>query len=96
MTSGDTPFLTIPRILIGSVMLSGPVVKKLTTTSSSDIVSASMAPDKTPGRIIGSVTLRKILQSFAPRSLAASSTEGSKPASLDRTVITTKGMENVT
>ena len=94
-TSGETPFFTMPKIFNGKVVLSAPVVKKLMTTSSNDIVNANMPPDMTPGIIIGSVTRINVLNSFAPKSLAASSMEESKPDILERTVITTKGIEKV-
>ena len=94
-TSGETPFRTIPKIFNGNVVLFGPAVKKLTTTSSNDMVSASIPPDITPGAIIGNVTLIKVWNSFAPKSLAASSIDLSKPDKRARTVITTKGMEKV-
>ena len=49
----------------------------------------------TPGRMSGNVTLRKVVSSLAPRSIAASSRWVGKPASRARTVTTTKLMLNM-
>ncbi len=73
-----------------SVVLCGPQVKKLITTSSNDNENASIAPDNTPGIISGSVTFLNVKILFAPRSIHASSKDLSNPASLALTVITTK------
>ena len=54
------------------------------------------APAKIPGASIGSVTRLSVCHSFAPRSIAASSIERSKSAILARSVMITKGRQNVT
>jgi hypothetical protein len=94
-TSGVTPVFVSSMTLSGKVLLPGPVVKKLMIISSIDKVNAKNAPDITPGMIIGKVTVKKVLNLFAPRSMAASSTDLSKPANLAFTVNTTKGMLKV-
>ena len=94
-TSGVTPVLTIAIILIGSVVLPGPHVKKLIITSSNDNENASMAPDVIPGISRGKVICIKVLTLLAPKSIAASSKDLSNPANLALTFITTNGMENV-
>ena len=63
----------------GSVVVSGPVTKKLITMSSSDMAKASSTPESTAGRISGSVTVKNALCGDAPRSRAASSSAGSSP-----------------
>src|SRR4051794_11839118 len=57
--------------------------------SSKERVKAINAPEKIPGRMSGKVTFQKIFQGGAPRSLAASSKDSSKPWSLDFTVMIT-------
>ena len=66
------------------------------TKSSIESAKASIAPPKTPGRISGRVTRRKVSNGVAPRSFAASSSLRSKPISRERTTTTTKLMQNMT
>ena len=63
----------------GSVVVSGPVTKKLITMSSSDMAKASSTPESTAGSISGSVTVKNAFRGDAPRSRAASSSAGSSP-----------------
>src|SRR5574337_1481529 len=77
---------------MGSVVEPGPLVKKVIMKSSSDRVNASSAPDRTPGKMSGSVMRQKVTNSFAPKSIAASSTALSKPCNRARTTSATKGM----
>ena len=72
-----------------------PAVKFVITKSSIDRLKARSAAANTPGRMSGKVTLRKVVSSFAPRSIAASSRCTGKPASRARTVTTTKLMLNM-
>ena len=76
-------------------MLPGPHVKKLIITSSIDNEKASIAPDVTPGINSGNVTFKNVFTLFAPKSIAASSKDLSKPAILALTFITTNGIEKV-
>ena len=66
-----------------------PVVKKLTTKSSMDIVSAMMKPENTPGMMSGRITRKKPCSGVAPRSCAASARCGSSWRSLGSTLSTT-------
>ena len=66
-----------------------PVVKKLTTKSSMDMVSAITKPENTPGMISGRITLKKPCIGVAPRSCAASARFGSIWRSLGITLSTT-------
>jgi len=50
----------------------GPDVNEVITTSSSEIVNASIAPATIPGVASGSTTLRNDWSGVAPRSAAAS------------------------
>ena len=79
---------------IGNVTVP-PDVKLVITKSSIDRLNASSAAAMTPGRISGKVTLRNVVSSFAPRSIAASSRWVGKPDSRARTVTTTKLMLNM-
>ena len=56
----------------GSVLTVGPARKIDSTTSSNEVTKANTAPPTTPGRISGSVTVRKMRTSPAPRPAAAS------------------------
>ena len=87
LISGVTPVLSCVYTLIGSVDRRGPFTKILITTSSIDMANASSEPEITAGIIKGSVISRKALNGPAPRSLAASSSAGSMPASLAFTSI---------
>ena len=79
---------------IGNVTVP-PDVKLVMTKSSIDRLNASRAAAMIPGRISGKVTLRNVVSSFAPRSIAASSRWVGKPDSRARTVTTTKLMLNM-
>ena len=50
LMSGVTPSLTLLQIRIGSVVVPGPVVKLVMTTSSSEMVKARSQPDRMAGR----------------------------------------------
>ena len=67
---------------MGSVETLGLFTKMLMTTSSMDMAKARSDPDMTAGKIRGRVISRNAPKGLAPRSLAASSREGSMPASL--------------
>ena len=60
--------------------------------SSSDSVNAKSAPAKTAGMINGSTTYRSRRAVFAPRSLAARSSAGSKPCNRAATSSSTNGV----
>ena len=94
-TSGVTPVLTMDRIFSGSVVLPGPVTKKLMITSSMERENDNSAPDVTPGIIKGRIIFLKVTTWLAPKSIAASSRYLSNPANLARTEITTNGMQKV-
>jgi len=66
-----------------------PLTKLEVTKSSMDRANAISAPARMPGMISGSVIFRNVVQEFAPRSAAASSSDLSKPVSRARTVIAT-------
>ncbi len=66
-----------------------PAVKFVMTKSSTDSAKARSADAATPGAISGSVTLRNVVHSFAPRSAAASSMWVSMPCSRALMVTTT-------
>ena len=59
------------------LLVPGPVVKEVMTTSSSEMVKARSQPDMIAGKITGSVTSRSTCQGREPRSIAASSIERS-------------------
>lgn len=65
LISGLTSRLTSPKTYTGSVVEPGPVTKLVTTTSSSESVSARSAPPATPGMISGRVTRRNVCQGVA-------------------------------
>ena len=80
----------------GSVVVVAPVTKKLMTKSSRLIANASITPERMPGRIRGSVTVKNARTGDAPRSREASISDGSMPASLPLTMMNTYGVQNVT
>ena len=55
-------------------------------------MKANSAPETTPGRIRGIVTLKNVWNGLAPRLAAARVSEWSKPTSVAVTVIRTKGV----
>ena len=59
------------NICTGKVRCSAAVRKRATTTSSKEVAKAKIAPEITPGRIIGSVTRKKAEAPEAPRLWAA-------------------------
>ena len=93
--SGESPNFSIENILIGSVVLSGPLMKIFMITSSRDSANASMEPEITAGKIDGSVIVLNTVTFDAPKSIAASSIDMSKSASLDLTFISTNGIQKV-
>ena len=48
-----------------------PARKSTTTTSSNDVTNANKAPEATPGRMTGSITLKNAVNGVAPRLAAA-------------------------
>ena len=66
-----------------------PLTKFEVTKSSMDRANAIRAPARMPGMMSGRVIFWKVVQEFAPRSAAASSSDLSKPASRARTVTVT-------
>src|SRR5690606_35183209 len=72
---GLRPRRTEENTFIGSVVELGPATKLAITTSSSDRVKASSQPDTSAGAMIGSVIRKNTLIRFAPRSIAASSSD---------------------
>ena len=66
-----------------------PALKFVMTKSSMEIAKASSPAAARPGAISGSVIFRIVVHSFAPRSIAASSTWRSSPSSRARMVTTT-------
>src|SRR5690606_5781382 len=93
---GLTPMRTEAKIFIGSVVELGPATKLAITTSSSDRVKASSQPDISAGAMIGRVIRKNTLSRFAPRSIAASSSERSSSCRREDTTTVTKEMVKVT
>ena len=67
---------------------------RTTITSSNDVINANSAPEMTPGRINGTITLKKVVVGEAPRLAEALIKLLSKPTSVAVTVMTTKGVPN--
>ena len=65
-----------------------------TTTSSNDVMKANRAPEITPGKISGTITLKKMVGGVAPRLAAARIKLLSKPTRVAVTVMTTNGVPN--
>ena len=78
-TSGVIPDLFIDRMRTGSVDCLAPASMLLITTSSKDIVKDRNAALITPGKMVGSVTLKNVCTRFAPRSMDASSSVSLSP-----------------
>ena len=70
-------------------------MKSTATTSSNEVTKAKSAPETTPGRISGMMTLKKVVVGVAPRLAAARISERSKPTSVAVTVMITNGMPRV-
>ena len=66
------------------------------TTSSKEVINANKAPDITPGKIKGIITLKKVLTGLAPKLCEAFTIFISKPTKVAVTVITTNGVANAT
>ena len=66
-TCGGAPTRAEPHTNSGNVT-SLPELKYVTTKSSTEIAKQSSSDAKTAGAISGSVTLRNVVHSFAPRS----------------------------
>ena len=60
LISGFIPLLAMEYISIERLVTPGPVVKKLITKSSIDIVKAISRPDIIPGFICGNIIFRKV------------------------------------
>ena len=75
LMSGDTPNLTFEKINMGKVVAPGPETKLDMTRSSRESVNARSHPEIIAGKIIGSVISQITLTGFAPRSIAASSSD---------------------
>ena len=71
----------------GNKLTLGPVTKMLITTSSKDIAKDNSTPDKIAGINCGNTISKKVRNSDAPRSLAASCKEGSMPTKRALTMI---------
>ena len=90
------PFLVIAEyIKMGRVEEPGPATKNVITKSSSDNVMAVNMPEIIPGMQMGSVTLKSVSLSLAPRSAAASIMEKSNSSRRAITIRKTKGKLNV-
>src|SRR5207249_7196509 len=94
-TCGGAPTLAEFQTKTGNVTR-GPALKYVTTKSSTETAKQSSIDARIAGAIRGSVTLRKVAHSFAPRSIAASSRWRSKPIRRALTVTTAKLMQNIT
>src|SRR6478752_5814775 len=73
-----------------------PETKYVTTKSSIEMAKQSRNAARIAGVISGSVTFRNVVNSLAPRSIAASSRWRSNPISRALTVTTAKLMQNIT
>ena len=93
---GLTPMRTDENTFIGSVVDDGPDTKLEITRSSSDSVNASSQPEASAGAMIGSVTRKNTLTRFAPRSIAASSSERSSSPRREEMTTVTKATQKVT
>ena len=93
---GFKPMRTVENIFIGSVVASGPATKLEITTSSNERVKANSQPDTRAGIIIGKVITKNIFNRFAPKSMAASSSDLSSSANRDEMMTVTKAIVKVT
>ena len=76
-------------------MTSLPELKSVITKSSSERAKLSNAAARMPGIISGNVTFAKVRNGPAPRSIAASSSDQSKPRRRALTVSATKLTQNM-
>ena len=83
-TCGGMPIRDAPYTQIGNGGFA-PETKFEVTKSSIDSANAMSAPASIPGKIRGSVTRRNVVNAFAPRSLAASSSDRFTSADSART-----------
>ncbi len=83
-----------PQTKSGNVT-SDPALKYVTTKSSMEMAKQRRSDARTAGAMSGSVTLRNVVHSLAPRSMAASSRWRSKPIRRAFTVTTAKLMQNM-
>src|SRR5690606_19954190 len=96
LTCGLRPRRAEEKITMGKVVELGPETKLATTTSSSDRVKASSQPEMMAGAMIGKVIRKKTLTRFAPRSIAASSSDLSSSAMREESTTVTKARVKVT
>ena len=74
-TTGDTPRFIDAYMYIGNVGCPFPETNDVMTKSSKESVIAIKNPAIIPGIIIGIITFTSVVNSLAPRSYAASTTE---------------------
>ena len=96
LTCGGTETRAIPQTKTGNVCVTLPPLKYVMTKSSIESAKPSSAAASIAGASNGSVTLRNVVISFAPRSIAASSRCRSKPIRRAFTVTTMKLTMNIT
>ena len=96
MILGLSPRRTDENTSIGSVVELGPATKLAITTSSSESVKASSQPETSAGAMIGSVIRKNTLIRFAPRSIAASSSDLSSSDRREDTTTVTNARVKVT
>ena len=77
---------------MGIVICSTLPINITTTTSSKEVINANKAPEITPGRINGIITLKKVRNVSAPKLCDALIKFVSKPVKVAVTVITTNGV----
>ena len=94
-TCGGTATRAMPQTKTGNVCV-GPALRYVMTKSSMESAKPSSAAAIMAGAISGSVILRNVVTSFAPRSMAASSRCRSNPIRRAFTVTTTKLTMNIT
>ena len=80
------------HICLGIVTCSTLPTNKTTTTSSNEVINANKAPEITPGKINGIITLKKGRIVSPPKLCEAPIKLLSKPVRVAVTVITTKGV----
>jgi hypothetical protein len=80
---------------LGSVDVGPPLRKRLTTTSSDELMKANSAPAMMLPLICGAVTFRNAFRRLTPRLWAARSWFISKPCRPDRAVMRTKGIASI-
>ena len=73
----------------GRVNKARPPMKMTTISSSQEWMKAKIAPDSTPGRMLGTMTQRSVWLTEAPNPRDACSSRGSRLASAPETVSTT-------